>query len=270
MIILAACALPLAKFYSDDSDAIPYTRFALIGVAIQCPLQALIRSRIVYLQRIEKTHTMHILIFVSSLFMPVISAFILGMNFGVYGVLFSYTVADLLTLILIWFHNVLLHRKLIPTPKDYLDLPEHFGPKPGDLIYFDLQNMEDVSLACEQIGLFCKGHKLGDDIANRASVCFEEVASNIVRFGFPMNKSKKPIVDLRVFFADNKLVIRIQDNCPKFDIAARINSLSKTEQDQSCSDLGMLLINKLADEVKYAYYLETNTVFLKFNQMVQR
>ena len=73
-------------------------------------------------------------------------------------------------------------------------------------------------------------------------------------------------MDLRVFFSENRLVIRIQDNCPKFDIGARINSFSKADRDENFTGLGTLLINKLADEVKYAYSFETNTVFLEFNE----
>ena len=267
LILLVVFAFPLATFYSKKNvEAIPYTQFALIGVAIQCPLQALVRSRIVYLQRVEKTVTMQVLILISSLLMPVAVAFLLGKFFGAYGVLLCYTVSDFMTLVVIWIYNAFLHRKIIPTSKDYLVLPEQFEPNPGDLISFDLQSMEDISLASEQIGLFCKGHQLENDIANRASVCFEEVAENVIRFGFPMNKSKEPIMDLRVFFMENKLVVRIQDNCPKFDIAARMSTFSKAERNESLSGLGMLLINELADEVKYAYSFETNTVFLEFNR----
>ena len=267
MILLAVFSLPVAKFYSKTNlDAIPFTQIALIGVAIQCPLQALVRSRIVYLQRVEKTKTMQGLILVSSLLMPVAVAFILGKIFGAHGVLLCYTVSDFLTLVVVWIYNAVLHRKFRPTSKDYLNLPEQFEPNPGDLISFELRDTEDISLASEQIGLFCKGHHLGNGIANRASVCFEEVAGNVIRFGFPMNKSKTPIMDLRVFFSENRLVIRIQDNCPKFDIGARINSFSKADRDENFTGLGTLLINKLADEVKYAYSFETNTVFLEFNE----
>ena len=39
LILLVVFALPLATFYSKTNvEAIPYTQFALIGVAIQCPL----------------------------------------------------------------------------------------------------------------------------------------------------------------------------------------------------------------------------------------
>ena len=267
MMLLLVFASQIAAFYTgDNSEALSYTRFALIGVALQCPLQALVRSRVTYLQRIQKTRRMQELILLSSIVFPVLSALILGKIFGAYGVLISYTIGDLITLATVWlFHSVLKH-KLIPSVMDYLDLPDSFEPNPGDMISFDVRSMAEVSLATEQISLFCKGHHLGEHLVNRAAVCFEEAASNIVKYGFPMNRSKTPNMDLRVFFFDDKLVIRIQDNCPKYDICARIQNLSKTDNPEKYSELGTLLINELADEVNYVYSFETNTVLLAFHK----
>lgn len=95
-------------------------------------------------------------------------------------------------------------------------------------------------------------------------MCFEEVASNIVKYGFPLNKSKEPDMDLRVFFSDNKLIIRIQDNCPKYDISARRGNLSKAKKNGEFDGLGTLMVNELVDNVNYVYSFETNTVFLEF------
>ena len=258
----------IATFYiGNNEDLISIIAFALIGVAIQCPLQALVRSRICYVQRIERTNDMRKLIIISTVIYPIISVFVLGSIFGVYGAIMCYTLGDLLTLITIWLYYAIKNKKIMPSPKTYMNLPNEFELNPGDVISLDIRNMEDVSLTSEQISMFCKGHKLSSKVANHAAICFEEMATNTIKYGFPMNKQKVPIIDLRVIISGGKLIIKMQDNCPKYDVGARIAKLTNPNQDEIISNLGTYVTQKLADEIRYVYSFETNTIFLDFNLM---
>ena len=112
-------------------------------------------------------------------------------------------------------------RKIIPKLKDYLDLPESFSRKPGDIIDLDVRDNEDISLTSAQIMLFCKGHRIDEKIGFRASICFEELAANIIQHGFPECK-KNPGIDLRLVYDPDRLIIRMQDNCSAFDVERQI------------------------------------------------
>ena len=264
--IFLILAYPIAMFYTRESgDVTNLAHYAIIGVALQCPLQALVRSRICYLQRIEKTKSMQLVIMLSTVAYPIICALVLGMLFGVYGVLLCYLIGDLMTLFTIWIYYAVKSRRFLPTVQGYLNLPEDFHVNPGDIISLDIRNMEDVSLAAEQLSMFCRGHKLSQKVANRSAVCLDEMAANTVLHGFPLNKSQAPIIDLRVIMTNHKLIIRLQDNCPKFDVGARITKLAEADQQEKIDNLGTWLTKNLADETRYVYSFETNTIFMEFH-----
>ena len=263
--ILLLLSLPIAVFYSPEGGQVThFIWITIIGVALQTPLQALVRSRISYLQRVQQMGNMRIMIITSTVVFPIVSSLLLGFFFGVYGVLLCYTLSDLLSLVSIWLYYVIKQRHFRPKAEDYLNLPDDFQIPPGDIIALDIRNMEDVSLTSEMLSAFCIGHKLDEKIANRAAVCFEEMASNTVKHGFPLQRKRTPLIDVRAVFSDNKLIIRLQDNCPKYDVGKRIAALSKSKDKDRLANLGTWLALKLTDNFKYVYSFETNTIFMEF------
>ena len=268
-VILILFADPIARFYTPEGgDVLTLTSFAIFAVALQCPLQALVRSRISYLQRIQRNKNMRNLIMLSTVVYPIIAALLLGISFGAHGVLLCYTFSDLLSLLTVWLYYAVARQRFVPLPQDYLNLPPEHKINPGDIISLDIRNMEDVSLVSEQIGLFCKGHGLEKKIAGQASVCFEEIAANTVKHGFPLQTKEVPMIDLRVVISDGKLIIRMQDNCPKYDLGTRIAELNKADLEEKQANLGTWLSQSLADDIRYVYSFETNTVFLEFNSAI--
>lgn len=265
-VLLLILAKPIAGYYThNDASLLPLVIFALVGAAIQGPMQALVRARICYLQRIQKNRNMRMLLITSSFILPILSALILGYFFGVYGVLLCYTAGDLLSLIVVWLYYAFSARSLIPKTEAYMALPPEFHIPPGDIISLDIRDMDDVMIVSEQIALFCKGHKISKKVTNHAAVCFEEMAVNTVKYGFPQNKAKDPIIDLRVVLTKKRLVMRLQDNCPRYDVSVRIASLEHIENGEQIESLGTWVTKKLADEIRYVYTFETNTLFLEFN-----
>lgn len=107
--------------------------------------------------------------------------------------------------------------KVFPSVKDYLTLPDAFYLSPGDIISLDIRDTEDVSLVSEQIHLFCRGHNIDDKTQMNAALLFEELAKNIIQFGFPECK-KTPSIDLRLVFTEKELIMRLLDNCPMFNV----------------------------------------------------
>ena len=265
-VLLLLLVKPIAGYYThNDASLLPLVIFALVGTALQGPMQALVRARICYLQRIQRTRNMQMLLTASSIILPILSALILGYFFGIYGVLLCYTASDFLSLVAVWFYYAFSQRSLIPKTEAYLNLPSEFRIPPGDIISLDVRDMDDVMVVTEQIGLFCKGHHLDKRIASRAAVCFEEMAVNTVKYGFPQNKAKDPIIDLRVVLTKERLIIRLQDNCPHYDVSVRIASLEHIENGERIENLGTWVTKKLADEIRYVYTFETNSLFLEFN-----
>ena len=94
------------------------------------------------------------------------------------------------------------------------------------------------------------------------AVCFEELAVNVIRYGFPKCK-KKPELSVRVVYTGEELTLRMKDNCPMFDvehfIARDLNMVSDSEK-----NIGLKLVAGLSDNITYVHSLDSNNVILQY------
>lgn len=264
-VLLLIFARSVAGLYIKEEGAIlDMTTFGIRMLALQNPFQALISSRIKYLQAIHRKLNMNLLIFGSKLVFVLIASFVLGRIFGVYGILACYTASDVLSLLAIYIIYLAKTRKVIPTRREFLNLPKDFYLSPGDVISLDIRDMYDVSLASEQIMMFGRGHKVNRRTAYYAALCFEELAANVVAYGFPKNRSAHPIIDLRVVITDTKFVIRMCDDCPQYDITKQI-AVANAEDADPTQNIGIRIVSTLASNINYMHAFETNSLIISFN-----
>ena len=258
-------ARPLAGIYvSGDEELLNMVVFAFRMLALQILLLAMISCRIKYLQAIHRKSNMNMLIIETRVVLILILAFVLGKLFGVYGILASYTVSDAITLLSIYIYYAVKHRKIMPDRLDYLNLPDNFTINPGNVIDLDIRSKEDVSLASEQITLFCKGHKIDRRVAYYSALAFEELASNIVQHGFPNVKTSESMIDLRAVITDDTFVIRLRDYCPMYDVTKQIAAVNESEDD-SLSSFGIRIVSAIASDITYLNTFDTNTLIIKFS-----
>lgn len=264
-VLLLIFARSVAGLYIKEEGAIlDMTTFGIRMLALQNPFQALISSRIKYLQAIHRKLNMNLLIFGSKLVFVLIASFVLGRIFGVYGILACYTASDVLSLLAIYIMYLAKTRKVIPTRREFLNLPKDFYLGPGDVISLDIRDMYDVSLASEQIMMFGRGHKVNRRTAYYAALCFEELAANVVEYGFPKNRSAHPIIDLRVVITENKFVIRMRDDCPQYDITKQI-AVANADGADPTQNIGIRIVSTLASNINYMHAFETNSLIISFN-----
>ena len=255
---------PVARLYiSEDGELLDMTAFAIRIIAAQALLGGILQPRITYLQAVERTRNMQTLTILSKLVYVILAALVLGALFGAYGVLASFLVSDCLSLQTVNWYYKIKKRKTLLKLKDYLDLPKNFNRKPGDVIDLDIRDDADVSLTSEQIMLFCKGHRIDEKTGFKAALCFEELASNIIRHGFPMCR-KSPGIDLRLVYDPEKLIIRIQDNCSAFNVERQIAMAVSEGKADPEEKLGLKILGGMDTNIKYVHTLETNNVILTF------
>ena len=262
--IMIMFAKPIAGIYiSEKGELFNMVAFSSVITGLYAPLNSLVRSRISYLNAVKKTRNMQIMTFLSSVVYTIISAFILGKIFGAYGVLAFNLLLAVMLLLTVWIYYAAETKKLIPSSDDYLALPDSFNLSPKDVISLDIRDNDDVSLVAEQIQLFCKGHKIDSKTGMKAALCFEELAVNIINFGFPKCKNQ-PGIDLRLVFAKKEMVLRLRDNCPMFDVERYIAQEIDSADDKAEIRLGLKMIGGLADNISYVHSLENNNVIIRF------
>ena len=263
-ILFLIFARPIAKLYiSEEGELLNMTVFAVRMIALQAPLYGFLRYRIAYLQAINRTRDMQLLSVLSTVIYVLLTAAALGAIFGKYGILACFPVSDFLSLATVWAYYSIKTRKLLPSKSDYQALPENFQLSPGDVILLDIRDEDDVSLVSEQIQMFCKGHGIDEKSGYEAAVCFEELAVNIIRYGFPKCK-KQPGINLRLVYDPKELILRLQDNCPPFNVEREIAmAISKGIADPA-ENLGLRVLGSLGPNIRYVHSLETNNVILCF------
>lgn len=262
-VLMLFLAKPIASLYIEgEGEVYDMVVFAIRFLAVQIPLQALIDSRIKYLQAIHKKYNANALTLITRFVFVIVSAFLLGRLFGSYGILVCNTMSDALTLFSIYAYYAVKCRKVRPSRRDFLNLPDDFQFNPGDVISLDVCNLKEVSLASEQIMMFCKGHGIDNKIGYYAALSFEELASNVVIHGFSISKCAHPMIDVRVVIADNTLVLRIRDNCPQYDITKNIASVAESED--LVHNIGTRIICKIASDITYLNTFDTNNLIIRF------
>ena len=267
-ILVIVLRKPVASFYINEAGSIfDMVCFSFVMLALQLPIRALIDSRIKYLQGIQRLLNMNILIFAARFIVVVVTAFICGKLFGVYGILASCAVSDSVTLLLVYVYYMIRSGKFIPSRKDFLNLPEEFYPNPGDIISLDIRNHEEASLAAEQLMLFAKGHGFDKKTSLHASLTLQELADNIIEHGFTKKQLQDNMIDFRAVYKTGKLVIIIRDNCPKYDVTAKIAEVNAEGSDPG-RNIGIRIISKTASNIKYLNTLEMNNIIFELNNTV--
>lgn len=264
MFLFIFLSKPIAMLYISERDSLfNMVVYASVVTGIFAPVNGLVRSRISYLNSIKKVRNMQVMTVLSSVVYTIIVAFVLGSTFGSYGILTTDLTSGLLLMITVWMYYAALTKKAFPTAREYLAMPDTFNPKPGNIISLDIRDIEDVSLVSEQIQLFCKGHKADSGICMKAALCFEELAMNIINYGFP-NCKRTPHIDFRLVFSEKEMVMRIRDNCPMFDVERYIAKQIDAFGEDGEPKLGLMMVSAMVENISYVHSLESNNVIIRF------
>ena len=99
---------------------------------------------------------------------------------------------------------------------------------------------------------FCLAHGQSQKASVRIALCVEEMAGNTVLHGF--TKDDKPhSLSIRILRKEDLWVIRFRDDCRAFDPVHYVPRAGKNA-------LGIGLVLRLADEVRYTYSLNLNNL----------
>ena len=66
-----------------------------------------------------------------------------------------------------------------------------------------------------------------------------------------------------------ELIIRMQDNCPAFNVERQIAIAISEGQAEPDEQLGLKVLGGMASDIKYVHSLETNNVIMRFPTEVE-
>jgi len=257
--VLAVILSPwISKFYApDDVEIQKMVIFSFYMLGIELVWETLLYSRVGYLNLISKVTESQLLQFGLRFLAIVPSILIMGILFGVYGVLAGFAVGKTLLAVVVYVVNAIRCRKAKVTVDDYQRLDSSFNVPPEDVIELDVRGPEDAPLLSEQVQLFCQGHKLDKRKSYYAALAIEESVHLIYENN---DFSTKTAMDVRIMIQDGDVMIRIRDNGRS---SYPFAGLSNEDNDEKpFAYIGIKMLRMTAKDIKHYHSLKINFTFL--------
>ena len=138
-------------------------------------------------------------------------------------------------------------------------LPKDFGIPKEDCIECSLHTMEEVVELSERVDPFCMDRGLDRKKAKRMSLCVEEMAGNIIEHGF--SDGKPHHLDVRILVKDGSVVLRLRDDCSKFDFRDQVDCW-QLDPEHPEKNIGIRMVMKVAKDVSYTNAMNTNNLII--------
>ena len=167
----------------------------------------------------------------------------------------SFTIGELLSLLLIIIMAAVKKHGFPFRVKDFLFLKEPFGVPEEDVFDVTITSGDEVIPASKGIGQFCSEKGADEKEGMMLALFVEELSNNIVQFGFV--DGKKHSIDVRVIKHENGWTLRMRDDCKKFDPTEWVK-LHQTHD--PTKNLGIRMVCGMAKNVKYLSTLELNNI----------
>lgn len=257
-LVCFLCAGLIARGYTNDPEVITLSVFSIRCMALSLVLDTLLLSLQYYLQGIGNRKLVNLMSFGERLFVPVLTAFILGYFFGSKGIMASIAISKVL-LGAIMFLIVCIRCRHVPASwEDYMFLPEDFGGAESDSRDAILYNMDDVMKESWMAEQFCLEHGSDKEKARWMALFVEEMAGNIVQHG-KTSGTDSVCVDYRLFVSSSRICLCLRDYCELFDPTKYYETHKDCAADEN---IGIRMVMGHAKEIKYYNTFNSNNLLL--------
>lgn len=254
-------AAPLiASLFVPEAGAAQSMSIAFIrSYAICLPFLAFNVSMANYMQDVSRTFDANVVNICIEVVFTAATAYLLSTFFGVSGVWIAYAAAQAeLTLFLVL--RMLLSKA--PTRSGlerHMLLPNGFGIPEKDRLERSLHTTDEVVALSAKVVSFCKERGISSREANRLALCIEEMAGNVIEHGF--DDGKPHHLDVRVMVKDGTVILRLRDDCRKFDLREKTEKW-KFNPEHPEKNIGIRMVMGVAKDVVYTNTMNTNNLII--------
>lgn len=244
----------------QQSIAIPaliICSFSLIGVIVN-------QIFVYYYMTIGRTKIANLITLCRGLLFVVLAAIILAKTLGIYGIWISFSISELLTLLVIIITAMQTRRK----EKELRGvlLLNHRDVDEGRFISFSVDtNVQDVLKCSEKISDFCENCSLNPKQTMVISLAIEEILLLMLKHVFEGKNNES--IDVRIFVRDDLITMRFRCGGRKFNPLEYYKTAMEKSNEYEDSDLdesiGLKLIFKMAKKVDYTTSLGLNNMIIR-------
>ncbi|MCQ2795136.1 MAG: hypothetical protein MJ214_02875 [Bacilli bacterium] len=245
---------------------IEQSRIALICDALATPFVTLNASFLAFFQGTRKTKYAYIVTCLQSLVLPLASVaifiFLASFNGDVWaGISFGFVSYTFIHLIFALFYALAHKQRFRIDVRSLFFLPKDFGCPIDNQLTFVVRGITDVFPLPEKIIDFCKKHQIDSRRTYHIAACTEELAKSIIVSGFPTEPKRKHTIEIRIVYKNDDIILRIRDDCSKYNIEDRATRLSL--KNDPVANVSMRIVYKSVKEIQYSNLLKTNNLYVK-------
>ena len=211
-IIESALCYPFTNLYFHDPMSDVY-RMTLIGFALY-PLYSPISTLIAGFSNYFHCLSHEIIVRIISVFDGIVGVclftLLLVPHFGMTGVWAGQVLGSVFNVIIIILYAFIYNRKPPVNLERMMCFDKDFGVPDDNRIDITVRSMDEVIDLSERVWSFCEKHGISGRRRNCSSLCTEELAGNIVRYGF--TDKKKHSIDIRVTYVNEDIMISFKDD----------------------------------------------------------
>ena len=141
-------------------------------------------------------------------------------------------------------------------------LPRHFGDQSSRELSISATTETEVIGMARLARLFCDENGVDSKKASKFAICIEELGMNIIEHGF--SDGKPHSIDIRLLVKDNELILRIRDDCRRFNLPERYALLEKIDEADPMKNAGIRMVMGMSKSVQYLSTMSTNNLIVKF------
>lgn len=259
-LLLILTSPVIAKFYttSTESETFGMVTDGLFWIAISLSMSFIYTIMQYFYQAFGHFKLMNLLAVANNLayIMPLGWLLIPELNLtGLWLTLCLNQVVSVLVLIVgIWIYIGKVTFKL----EDCLLIPENFDAPEDMQIGCVAISEEEVLAFSEKAQNFCEAQGIGRKTAMYAGIVIEEMARNIIQYGF--SEGKQYAVEMRVVIDGEDVVVQIKDDCSPFDPKKRLQLHDLADP---TAHIGIKLVASMAKGFDYANVLSLNNLIVR-------
>ena len=259
-VITFVFAPSLASMFLDaeNTEAVALAARCIRFHTFSMPLYSIIYVIMNFMQGTKNIKMAHMVCILDNFVYIVALAAILGFTFGTDGVWTAFPLTEVLmciTLVCI----IIKHNKRFPNDiLDFTFLPKNFGVDKKDTLEMSITSIDDVVALSKEAESFCKKHNADKRRTFLIALAIEEMAGNIIEYGF--SDGKKHSVELRLVKKDEDFIIRIRDNCKPFNPKQQ---LELTNSEDPVSNVGIRMISNMAKSFEYVNTMKVNNLIIR-------
>ena len=257
--ILAVLVIIFAPFlvevFTHNKELVSTAIFSLRIFALSIPLSLICTILLNFYTSTENTYLANYIAFAHGFLFISLFALILAPLIGQNGIWVCFVLGELITLIGLLLIIKIKTEKFPRSLKDLIFVSKDFEKNIKKTLNISIENdMDQVMDLSNRIYEF--GNKYIEDksIRNKISLCIEEIAGNIVEYGYKSSK-KIHYIDIRIIITTENIIFRIRDDGTPFSPIEYADKNRQTE-----SHIGIHMIHSITKKMEYRSTIGLNNL----------